>query len=216
MKEDEIREKVHALANRLTELSAELARLQRRKEFEQELRERGSWLADGNTKAPPWVERWNEYWERLRADPRYVALVSEYESVRAELHSPEFESAIEGMKTGDGAGAEYAVAYIEADPWYFRSGYFKATLARRLRRIRLTPEQQRRLRTAILASLPRGARYDWVEMRKLARRIETPVFREELERLSKVPDPGTSRRAALMLEFCRMNDTPGRDLRGAR
>ncbi|MGE0598561.1 MAG: hypothetical protein AB7J35_01880 [Dehalococcoidia bacterium] len=213
---EEIRDRVHALASRITELSAELAALGRRKEFEQELHDRGNWLAKGSTTVPPWAEKWNEYWDGLRKDPTHIALVTEYESVKAKLHSPEFESAIDGMKSGDAAGAEYAVAYLEADPWFFRSGYLKGTIARRLRRVELSAGQQERLRSALLAAIAKGSRFEFVEYRKLARRVETPEFRNELRRLSESRDTGIARRAGLTLRFCEMNDTPGRDLRGAR
>ena len=37
---------------------------------------------------------------------------------------------------------ECAIVYIEADPWVFRSGYFKARLLARLRRAALTGTQR--------------------------------------------------------------------------
>ena len=46
------------------------------------------------------------------------------------------------MDAGDLEAIECAVVYIEADPWVFRSGYFKARLLPRLRRAALTDEQR--------------------------------------------------------------------------
>jgi hypothetical protein len=68
----------------------------------------------------------------------------------------------------------------------------------------------------MLAALRKGSRFEQVEYRKLARRVETPEFREQLRALAAAKDEGPARRAGLMLRSCELNDTPGRDLRGAR
>ena len=209
-----IRRQVFDAAARITRVSETLARLGRRKEFERELRERGNWLANGPAEAPAWVKPWSDYWDRLGKDPEYLALRAEERAAREALHSPEFESAIESLRLGEaGAAADWAIAYLEADPWHFRSGYLKASLSRWLRQVPLSEEQRGRLRAAILESLPKGPRIDLTETRKLARRLDTPAFRASLERLTTHPDPGTADRARRLLAACALNDTPSRDLR---
>jgi hypothetical protein len=215
MNEVEIRAHVHELAERMTQISTELSVLSRRAEFERDLRTRDYWtLVDGKT--PDWVLKWNEHFEKLAANPDYVRLQTEWTETRARLHSPGFDEALERMKTGDASGAEYAIAYLEADPFYFRSGYLKSTIARRLRRIELTETQVRRIQDALLAVTSKGGGDEVVEMRPLARRVETHEFRARLRALATAGETGVARRATLMLRFCEMNDTPGRDLRGAR
>lgn len=209
-----IKGKVAAAAERLTRAEADSARLHRRKEFLAELKKHGNWLAKGPAEAPAWVKPWNEYYAQLATAPEYLAVRAEIESARAALHSPEFEAAIELLRLGEaGEPADWSIAYLEADPWYFRSGYFKASLARWLRQVELSEEQRDRLRGAVLNNLPKGPRLDFTETRKLARRLDTPEFRAALERLSTHPDAGTADRARRLLAACALNDTPGRDLR---
>lgn len=213
-----IRERVLGAARRLTAASAEHERLGRRREFLKELHERGNWLA-GNPRAeaPEWVKPWSDYFERLQDDPENTRIQAELMAAREDLHSPEFEKAIEYLRLGEGgANADWAIAYLEADPWYFRSGYFKGRLGRWLRQVRLTDEQQAALREVVLNLLKKGSRFEQVELRKLARRIETAEFRAELQQLMGSTEEGVARRAALMLRFCELNDTAGRNLRGAR
>jgi len=188
----------------------------RRKDFVRELHERGNWLANGPAEPPEWVRRWSAYWDGLKSDGNYQRLQEEARVARDDLHSPEFEAALEGLKGGDANRAEYAIAYLEADPWYFRSGYLKGRIARWLRQVELSDAERERLRAVLLAALQKGSRYEQVEYRRLARRLDTPAFRSELNELARSKDDGIARRTALVLRFCELNDTPGRDLRGAR
>jgi hypothetical protein len=80
----------------------------------------------------------------------------------------------------------------------------------------LSEHQRERLRTVLLAALQKGSRYEQVEHRKLARRLDTSAFRAELSERARSKDEAIARRATLMLRSCELNDTPGRDLRGAR
>jgi hypothetical protein len=207
---------VHEAARRLHAATEGIERLMRRKKFIRELHERGNWLANGPADPPEWVRKWSAYWGGLKSDPAYVRLQKGAAEAHGALHTPEFESALDGLKHGDASGAEYAVAYLEADPWYFRSGYLKGRIARWLRQVELSETQQARLRVVLIAALQKGSRYEQVEYRKLARRLDTPGLRAELSKLARSKDEGISRRATLMLRFCELNDMPGRDLRGAR
>ena len=207
---------MHEAAGRLDLATQGIDGLMRRKEFVRELHERGNWLANGPAEPPEWVRRWSAYWDGLKSDSNYQRLQEEARAARDELHTPEFEAALDGLKYGDASGAEYAIAYLEADPWYFRSGYLKGRIARWLRQVELNERQRERLRAALLAALHKGSRYEQVEYRKLARRLDTPAFRDELGKLARSKDDGIAHRATLMLRFCELNDMPGRDLRGVR
>lgn len=207
---------MHEAAARLHLVTEGVDRLMRRKEFLRELHERGNWLAKGPAEPPEWVRRWSAYWDGLKSDANYQRFQEEARVAREELHTPEFEAALEGLRDGDTGGAEYAIAYLEADPWYFRSGYLKGRIARWLRQVELSESHCERLRTVLLGALQKGSRYEQVDYRKLARRLDTPAFRVELGKLARSKDEGIAHRAMLTLRFCELNDTPGRDLRGAR
>ena len=185
----------------------------RRKDFVRELHEKGSWLTGGKGEPPPWVRAWSSYWESLKSNPDYVRAQQEAERARADLHTPEFEAGLDALRRRDPAGIEYGVAYLEADPWYFRSGYLKGRIARWLRQVDVSETQRERLRTVVVRGIQNGSRYEQVEYRKLARRLDTPAFRLQLGQLAASNDLDVARRATLTLRFCELNDTPGRDLR---
>jgi len=130
------------------------------------------------------------------------------------LFTSEFNEAIARLRDGDHSGTEFAIAFIEADPWCYHSGYLKQKLARYLRRTPLTEAQRRRLRKAILAAFTKGKREDLKEYVSLSRRIDSEQFRRDLRKLEMDADEGTRVRAARALAACRMNDLPGKDLRG--
>lgn len=209
---ERVRGEVFAAAEQITEATAGLARLSRRKEFEAELRARGNWLADGVSPAPDWVRPWHDYFERLPDDPEYRRLAAE---ARRAADALDVETMVERLGSGDAEAVEWAIAYVEADPWYFRSGYTKARLSRGLRQVGLREKQRERLRVAILNNLGKGSRFEFGETRRLARRLDSAKFRESIERFLKHPDKGTVERARRLLESCRLNETRG-DLRGAR
>jgi len=54
------------------------------------------------------------------------------------------------LRAGDPTAIEMAVRFLEADPWYFRSGYHKADFLRLLRKQALSDDQCARLRDVIL------------------------------------------------------------------
>ncbi len=99
------------------------------------------------------------------------------------------------LAEGNPATIEESIRFLEADPWFFRSGYIKAEIIRRLRRAPLSPAQVGRLQQVILA---RVAGRDTREFRwycRLARVVSDPDFRREVERLSHSPADPIARRA---------------------
>jgi len=122
------------------------------------------------------------------------------------LFSAEFDAGIARLRHGDAQGAEYAIAYIEADPWHYRSGYLKQDYARWLRRVRLTGPQSKRLQSALLSAIQKGRREDLREYVSLARRVDSKDFRRRLSALVESADEGTRYRAQRMLDACLLND----------
>jgi hypothetical protein len=99
------------------------------------------------------------------------------------------------LAKGDPATIEESIRFLEADPWFFRSGYIKAEIIRHLRRAPLSPAQVGRLQQVILA---RVAGRDTREFRwycRLARVVSDANFRREIERLSHSPADPIARRA---------------------
>ena len=105
------------------------------------------------------------------------------------------------IDAGNGDAIDQAVVYIEADPWLFRSGYFKDKLLRRLRRANLTETQRDRLRTALLAVVDGRDRREFRRFCRLAHAIADDAFRQKLaDRATDANfNEGQRRRARWML-----------------
>jgi hypothetical protein len=89
------------------------------------------------------------------------------------------------VRGGDPAGVEAAVTFIEADPWFFRSGYIKGRLMESLSRaggVILAPYRER-LASALLALPSRRGRPEFVTARKLAPFADNAHFRDGLRSL---------------------------------
>ena len=90
---------------------------------------------------------------------------------------------------------EIAIQFLEVDPYFFRSGYIKTDLLRRLKRAPLTKSQQQRLRNVILARISGPDRRELRDYCRLAAALATPAFRIELEAMAKAADARTARHA---------------------
>lgn len=213
MKESErIRADVHAAAARLHQATAELAKLSRRKEFVAELRAKGNWLASGHAPMPDWVKPWHDYFESLPKNPEYQRWTEE---ARLASEALDTEAMLERLRAGEADAVEWGIAFLEADPYAFRTGYTKAKIARYLRKATLSPEQSARLRAVVLTAIGRGSRFEFVEYARLARRLDSPEFRKDAEQLLKDAPHSVARRARTVLDSCVLNETRA-DLRGAR
>jgi hypothetical protein len=110
--------------------------------------------------------------------------------------------AIGKAKLGDSDATQNLIAFLEADPWCFRSGYMKGRVYESLRRVHLDSSLQDRLRAVLLNAVDAGYRREFRSSCRLARRIGDPLLIRELrERLVNSPDPHVRRRALWMLAY---------------
>jgi hypothetical protein len=107
------------------------------------------------------------------------------------------------LKRLDPEAVELAVQFLEANPWFFRSGYIKEGFIRVLKRIPLSEDQQSRLRRALLAMVDQGAGREFRQYCTLARAVQTADFRAHLEARLDSTDQKVSQRARWMLEALR-------------
>ena len=96
---------------------------------------------------------------------------------------------------------EMAIQFLEADPWFFRSGYLKTVFTRRLKRASLTEDQILRLNIVILSMVKCEGRRELRSFCRLARAIQTPKLLSDIHNLAESPDEGISRRANFMLDI---------------
>jgi hypothetical protein len=124
------------------------------------------------------------------------------------FYTPEFEAVYEALKRGDGSRAENAVAFLEADPVCFRSGYAKADLLRFLGRIPLGAALEERLRSVVLQVVRSRHGREFRRYCLLARQLDCPDFRRRLALLRVCDDPAARLRAKWVIDA--MNGPAGR------
>ena len=109
------------------------------------------------------------------------------------------EQEIDLLKRGDGQAVEMAVRYLEADPWFFRSGYIKEQLMRELRKVSLTEDQGDRLRQVIMDRIKTGGGREFRRYCRLAKDLSTAKFVAEVGEAMKSEDANISRRAGWVM-----------------
>ncbi len=135
----------------------------------------------------PATKAWNSALERFRA-------------AMAVVYPPGFWVAYENLPNGDQDSIEVAIAFLEADPWFFRSGYVKADLIRQLKRLPLSHDQASRLGQVVLNLVDQrdGREFRWYC--RLARHIDGPDLRNQLERRLRDANGNVRRRAGWVLD----------------
>ena len=99
---------------------------------------------------------------------------------------------------------EFAVCFMEVDPWFFRSGYFKESLLTRLKRSDLEESTRRRLRTVLLDSVDRRGMRDFKYYCRLAAVIADQDLVSALEAVAgERAGSSSARRAGWMLQRIR-------------
>ena len=131
-------------------------------------------------------------WERFRS-----ALDAAYPDNFWETLGPRYAR----LAAGEPDALEMAVLFLEADPWFFRSGYVKADLIKHLLRLRLPANAVSRLQSAALAVVAYRDRSEYRWYCRLARKIATPGFRFRLKLLRYSSRPDVRRRAGWMLDY---------------
>jgi hypothetical protein len=120
------------------------------------------------------------------------------------FESPMFEPLVgDGaakLSAGDPDTVDWAISYLEVDPFHFRSGYDKNWLIRRLKRLPLTPEQYRRLRVVVLRALDDPKRAPNYYSR-LAASLQTPDFVQLIRWRLESPYPELRQRAQQLLDY---------------
>jgi hypothetical protein len=110
-----------------------------------------------------------------------------------------FWEAVEQLRAGNPTGVEPALAFLMADPWFFRTGYLKQDLLRWLRRHPLSASQANRLRGVIVNAIRSRDRREFREYIHAACWLDSPSFRREISELIQSPDTGVRRRAGWVL-----------------
>ena len=117
----------------------------------------------------------------------------------ARLYDPVRE-AIQRLRHGDGSGIETLVRFLEADVYCFRSGYTKADVIRALTRADLDDPRTVRLRRVVLIAVEGDDRREFRAYVRLARRLDSPSLRDDLQHLASSSSTRVARHAQWVLE----------------
>lgn len=172
---------------------------------------------DAVTAAYPHRRDTPKAWEEWKtAVHREYAVLTKYQMMwsHGELVSEEearygwdFRRDIELLQGGDYAQVDVAVAFLETNPYFFRSGYTKDKLIRFLKPPMLTPKYARRLGQAILTVVDARDDRDFRAFCRLARKVDAPALREQLTARLTSGDAGIRRRARWVLEALAQKDS---------
>lgn len=101
----------------------------------------------------------------------------------------------------DGEWRDNAITFLEVNPRYFRSGYDKAQLLRRLKRADLSAKHKQRLVAVLMDVVGRPSGVEFRQYCQLAARLASKELTAALAKLVRSPDDGVRRRASWMLEY---------------
>ncbi len=111
---------------------------------------------------------------------------------------------IDGIRLGISEAIDDGIFYLEADPWFFRSGYCKARIAHALKSQKLSENQKELLRDVILKSL--DSRLGNAEFREYARLAICIANGDFIKKLGERMDglrTWASMRAKFIFNLCR-------------
>ena len=151
-----------------------------------EIRDRAA-IADRANKAIPRAGRIDPDPER---HDEWSARLGWFDETWQTVFTDGFFAAAAALKAGDRSGLEHGIRFLEADPWCFRSGYWKARLIPKIVQLELDESMRQRLRLVVLAVVddPRRRR-EIGRYGTLARAVATADLRAQLEQRAIAADP---------------------------
>jgi len=129
----------------------------------------------------------------------WLAAVDRLQEAIDAAYPPGFWADYDRLRERNPAGLESAIEFLEADPWFFRSGYIKGALIRMINRLSLTAEQAGRLRSVVLNIVDRRDGQEFRAYCRLARRVDGADLRQSLQDRLAHADSAVRRRAGWVL-----------------
>ena len=92
---------------------------------------------------------------------------------------------LSALASGDADAKESAIRFLEFDPYYYRSGYIKSKLLVRLKNIKLSASEVKRLQKVICnAIVSQQPKCEFKYYARLLKNVGTPEFFEKLQNFS--------------------------------
>jgi hypothetical protein len=133
------------------------------------------------------------------ATARWIANVDKFHAALAAAYPQNFWSDLDDLRAGNAQHIETALAFLEADPIFFRSGYTKTAVLRAIKRLPLTSSDRDRLRAVVVHLITTRDGSEFRQYCRLARRLDGAGFRETLAQLAASDTPAVARRAQWVL-----------------
>jgi hypothetical protein len=105
------------------------------------------------------------------------------------------------LEAGDPTAIEMAVRFLEADPYFFRSGYHKADFIKHLCRKPLSEDQKKRLQQVILARIRDSDKREFRAYCRLASAVTDTAFQNQVAELAGPSRGIVPRHARWVLEY---------------
>ena len=129
----------------------------------------------------------------------WAAACAQFHKAFEELSFPGGNAQWQGFVEGEAASFEVAVAFVEVDPQFFRSGYMKQYIWNRLKRASLTTDQERRLEDLALQYLSKPIRREFWHMVRYVRIRGSESFWKTISMLAAGSDVSLSTRAQWLM-----------------
>lgn len=108
---------------------------------------------------------------------------------------------LDALDKADPNAIENAICFLEANPYFIRSGYIKEEIITKLKKIKLTKDQSSRLRKVVLNIVDNHYCREFRYYCKLAREIKTKEFLKDIRERMKSKDKDRAKRAKWMYEY---------------
>lgn len=137
---------------------------------------------------------------RTRDPAAYSRLLDEFRARVDEAWPKGTPDLYADLRQARARAIDTTTAFLQADPYFFRSGYEKARLIRRLKRADFTPVQRRRLQSIVIERVMGPDRNEFSAYCRLALAVRSPELEAAIERLTEHEDAGVRRRARWMMQ----------------
>ena len=127
------------------------------------------------------------------------AAVARFHAAIEAAYPPGFFDAFQRIRSGDRGAVDPVLSFLEADPYFSRSGCVKASLIRAVKKVTFTSAQRERAQRIVLAVIDSGDRPRFRSYCQLARVIDGPLLRAGLTARLTSEDNGVRRRAGWVL-----------------
>ena len=139
---------------------------------------------------------------RVGSDPVWLGL-SQHWAAAAERLEDRVTLIGAAVELGDAAAVTAALSYLEIDPYYFRSGYARDRLTRRLSHARLTAADADRARAHVLAVVDGQRHCGTPSLGRLARSVADNALRRALRARLHRTDPAVADAALATIVWVR-------------